>query len=312
MLDRSVLRKLESVRELPTIPYIISEVLNSLENPDASAGSLAELIERDQTLTARVLKVANSPFYGFVRRISTIDLAVVVLGLEAIKEIVLSLIVQRLFSKVRKDIFDINSFWQYSIYSGAASRVLARKLGYRLAGEAFVSGLMHDIGILILIGYFTDKFVRITEMQKQTGIPLKEAELKILNCTHGEIGHWLASKWNLPENICQAILHHHDSYVDVANAESDNEKDKTDGDTMQLLTAIVALAEWFSMESDYKKWSMEVMQPQLYLANEVISSISRENDILSPDSVIEVMKQEILVEYERASVLSKIPVRPLY
>lgn len=321
MLEPTIRRKLESLRELPTIPFVISEVLSALDNKNLSASALASLIERDQTLTARVLRIANSPFYGMVRRISTIDLAVVVLGLNTIKEIVLSLIVQRLFSRVRQDVFDINSFWHYSVFCGAASRLLARNLGYRLAGEAFVAGLMHDIGILIEIEFFTEKFIKFRDFQKKKKLNFLEAELNVLKSTHCNIGSWLAEKWNLPDRLCDAIEYHHSSFAEVMETKKNKQaefsekisllKNTRDDDIEQPLTAIVSMAEWFAIEMGFKRWASEIISSPLYLANEVLNEI-KEHDLLNPESAIEVMKQDILEEYQKASALSELPKKPLY
>ncbi len=174
MLDPKIQKKLDSIVELPTIPTVMSQVLAALDNPKLSANQLASLIERDQTLTAKVLKVANSPFYGFARKISTIDLAVVILGINVLKEIVLSLLIQKFFSRLSKSMFDVKSFWNYSLFCGAAAKLLARKLGYKLAGEAFVAGLMHDLGILIIIENFRKQFGEIRKLQKVKNISLTE------------------------------------------------------------------------------------------------------------------------------------------
>ncbi len=308
MLDTKIRRKLENIRELPTIPHIISQILSSLENKDIPAATLGRLVERDQTLTARVLRAANSPFYGFSRRISTIDLAIVVLGLDSIKEIVLSLVIQRFFSKVRKDVFDIRAFWEYSLFCGAGSRVMARKMGYRLAGEAFVAGLMHDIGILILMEFFTKDFVKVIEKQKSNPQTLKDAEQHLLGTDHCEIGSWLAGKWNLPARLCDAIDYHHKTFAELADEEDTDENSE---EIKQPLTAIVALSEWFAMEMNYKAWSHEIEQPALYLANEVLEDI-QSDDLLQPDSAVELLKQEILDEFDRASVFSKLPATKVY
>lgn len=310
MLSDKIRNKLESLNELPTIPYVISQVLEALDNPDVSAAALANLIQKDQTLTARVLRMANSPFYGFSRKISTIDLAIVVLGLNTIKEIVLTLVIQRIFSKVRKDVFDIGAFWHYSVFCGAASRMLARKLGYRLAGEAFVCGLVHDIGILIEIEYFTDKFLKILELQKSKDLTFIESENLVIDCNHADIGAWFAEKWNLPEKICKAIKHHQSTYVEVAK---DNENSMEvpagkDDPFPEPLTAIVAMSEWFAKEMEFKEWARESKPSDLYLANEVLDEI-KSHDIYESDSAIEVLKHEILKEYERTSVINELPSR---
>ena len=318
MLDREVRRRLESLSQLPTIPVVIADVLRAVENTDLSAAALATLIERDQTLTARVLAVANSPFYGFSRRISTIDLAVVVLGLNSLKEILMSLVIQRFFHKVRRDIFDTNAFWKYSVFSGACCRVLARRLGYRLVGEAFVAGLMHDIGILIIVEFFSKEFLNIRNIQYSSGYSLLDSERIILHSTHCDIGAWLAEKWNLPTQLCDAIRFHHTPFIEVLRSyekekntelkknpklltsEISNLKDETPVE--QPLTTIVAMSEWFAHETGLKDWALERSKTSpLYMAGELLDEM-RQHDVLNPESAIEALKQEILEEYRRAGL----------
>lgn len=318
MLSPKIQKKLESLTTLPTIPYVISEVLGAVDNTNISAGKIGRLIEKDQALTAKVLSVANSPFYGFSRKISTIDLAIVVIGLNSIKEIVLSLVIQKFFASAKKDVFDINSFWKYSVFSGSSSRVIARKLGYKLAGEAFVVGLMHDIGILILTQFFPSQFRDIRVLQKTNDISLTEAEKTIIDCTHCDIGAWFCKKWNLPEQLYHAILNHHTSYLEfrmmleeLENSKNPVYKNISFAETEQPLTAIVALSEWFAAEMGFKTWAMEKSPSPLFLAAEIIEEI-REHDVLSPESAIEVLKQEIMEEYRKAEVFNKLPAQSTY
>jgi len=297
MLDRSIERRLEGLRDLPAVPLVISQVLKALDNPNMRANTLAKLIERDQTLTSKVLKVANSAFYGFSRRISTIDLAIIIMGLNSIKEIVIGLVVQRFLSKINKNLLDVNVFWQYSLFCGACSRVLARKMGYKLAGEAFVAGLMHDLGILILLQYFTKEFRQISILQEEEKFSLIEAEQIVLNCTHAEIGAWLAKKWNLPENLCQAIEHHHTPFYKFNDLEPVNEGIS---EIRQPLTAIVSMAEWMADEIGYKSWSNANRKSELYLGAEIFDDFNS-SDIMDGKSAFQILKQEIIEEYERAS-----------
>ncbi len=312
MLDEKIERKLESFSQLPAIPYVINEVLAALDNPDLNASHLAKLIERDQMLTARVLTVANSPFYGFSRRISTIDLAIVVLGFNSIREIVISFLLQRFLAGVRKDVFDIKSYWNYSMFCGAASRVLARKLGYRLAGEAFVAGLMHDIGIIIIVQYMTESFRKIIAIQQKLGLSIIEAEQQIISSDHCGIGAWFANKWNLPDQLRKSLQFHHNSFVEVKELDGNNSDYSDDIDGIdQPLTLIVSLSEWFAMEMGFKQWSLEITQPKLYMAEDIIEDM-RDHEMLNPDSALELLKQELLDEYENVSVLSKMSVKPLF
>ncbi|MDX9790316.1 MAG: HDOD domain-containing protein, partial [Candidatus Kapabacteria bacterium] len=273
MFNKSIISKLESIRNLPTMPIIVSEVLNAVDNPKSSAASLAKIIEKDQSLTARVLRIANSPFYGYTRKISTIDLAIVIMGFNTLKEIVLSIVIQRFFSRVKTRVFNIKDFWQYGLFCGSASRLLSRKLGYKLAGEAFVAGLMHDIGILIIAEYFTPQFMEIKKYAAEHLVSHTEAELAVLDTTHAEIGAWIADKWNLPEKIADSIRNHHINYIHF----SDSTKDSGDtflGEIEQPLTAMVSLSEWFAGILGYKIWVAEHDMQEFYLSNEVVGDFA--------------------------------------
>lgn len=316
MLNPGLKKRLESLRELPTIPFVITEVLNALENRTLSASQLAGLIERDQTLTLRVLRVANSPFFGMARKISTVDLAIVVLGIESIKEIVLGLIIQRFYSNITNDIIDIKSFWHYSVFCGACSRYLARKIGYRLAGEAFVAGLMHDIGILILAEYFGKEFGAIRRKLSDEEISITDAESIIVSSDHCEIGSWIAEKWNLPGQLVLAIRYHHTKYIEARKMLEDDilwaaEGAKKVSGIEMPLTAIVAMAEWFAGEMGFKAWSAEKVEPEFYLAKAILEDMKK-HDVLDSESVINVMKQEIEDEYRNASIFAEMPNKPLF
>jgi HD-like signal output (HDOD) protein len=312
MLDRAIERKLESLTELPTIPAVISQVLDALDNPNLSAGNLARVIEQDQTLTARVLRVANSPFYGFARRISTIDLAVVVMGTNAIKEIVMSLIIQRFFTRIGRETFDVRAFWSYSVFCGAAARLLARRMGYRLAGEAFVCGLMHDIGYLILIEYFSSKFKEIRAIQQKKALSLTESETRLIGGTHADIGAWLAEKWNLPQHLCDAIRYHHTTFQQLKDIMDDKGMPGLLPESPEnQLIVIVAMTEWFARESGHMEWTLEEKHSPLFLANEALAAFG-EHDVYDESSAIEALRIEIEEEYGRATVLSELPARPLF
>lgn len=292
MLNSKIKAKLEAIIDLPSIPNVLSDVLESVDNLDLNAKFLAKIIEKDQALTAKILKVANSPYYGFSRTISTVDLAILVLGLNSIKEIVLSMILKKFFTKVDNKLFDINNFWKYSIYCAAASKYLSKKFDYRLSGEAFVAGLMHDIGILILIQFFKDDFKKIIEFKNRNGTSWVDAENNVINCTHCEIGAWLAEKWQLPENLCNSILNHHNEFhyfEPLINKQAIPEP----------LTVMVSLAEWFSEKVNLKTWANENITSPLFFRDEMINLIT-ENTILSYDASIEKLKKELDIQFEKA------------
>lgn len=199
----------ESIIGLPTLPTVVSKMIELVDNPRTSAASLSRLISTDQALTARLLKLANSAYYGFPREISTVNMAIVVLGFNTVKDMGLSLSVFDAFkNQENTPSFDIAKFWEHSIACGIASRMLARNYRSRFAGEAFVAGLLHDIGKVILNQYFHKEFVMIME-KTSGGMTLEEAEDSVIGIRHSQIGAWLAEKWNLPKLISETIEFHH-------------------------------------------------------------------------------------------------------
>ncbi len=201
--------KIQSIVRLPALPAVSMEVVNLVDNPRSSAASLARVISKDQVLTARLLKIANSPFYGFPRRIATIDFAIVVLGFDALKDIVISVSLLSALNKQDSKFFDPRAFWDHCVAAGAAARRFSHDFNYRVSGEAFVAGLLHDIGILIETQYFTREFREVVKMMKTRSISFIEAEKEIFGATHADIGSWLAERWNLPEQLVEAIKFHH-------------------------------------------------------------------------------------------------------
>ncbi len=304
MLNRLLLVKLESIKQLPMLPSTAAEALHLIDNPRTSAGALGKIIERDQALVARVLKIANSPFYGFPREISTIDLAIVVLGFDAIKETILSLVIQGVFAHTRSTQLNIQEFWKYSIFCGAAARYLARRLGYRLAGEAFVAGLMHDIGVLIIAQSFPRELDSIRTEQRVRNFTLTEAEHHVLAATHCEIGAWLAERWNLPRQLINAIAYHHITPLNAPELHTPDTAgtDKAGDMAEHPLTYIVALTEWFADHLGFKQWAQEKRYSELNIPQSIMEKIGA-HDVLDPGSAIEALKPALLEEYEKASVL---------
>jgi putative nucleotidyltransferase with HDIG domain len=201
--------RVQSIIQLPALPTVALEVIQMVDNPKTSASTLGKLISSDQSLTAKVLKIANSPFYGFPKKISTVDFAIIILGFDALKEIVISISLVSSLQKKSDSLFDGKAFWDHAIVTGVIARRLARDLGYRVSGEVFVGGLLHDMGISILHRYFTNEFRRIVEIARESDLTFLEAEESVLQITHAHVGGWLAERWNLPDHLGEAITQHH-------------------------------------------------------------------------------------------------------
>ncbi len=299
MLNPNIERVLESIKDIPSIPTVASAVLKAMEDPLMGAKDIAKIVDKDQSLALRILRMANSPIYGFERRVSTIDLAVVILGMDNLREIIMSYIVQGFFSKVRSNVFNIINFWEYSLLSASAARIIARRLKYKLAGEAFISGLMHDIGLIIIAEYFTKQYEQIKHEMETGQYTLVQLEKKYLGATHAEIGYWLTQKWNLPLNMCNAVLNHHRHYslIDEEDDISEYTASVNFGAIKQPLTAILSISEWITWKMGKAEHFVGKKAPEYYLAEELFENLS-EHDFLDPASHFGLIINEIQEEYE--------------
>lgn len=220
MISPEVIKeKVQSIVQLPALPAVAARVIRMVDNPKASTSALARLVAADQGLTAKILKIANSPFYGFPKKISTVDFAIIVLGYDALKEIIVSTSLVSSLEEAPDGYFDSRAFWDHSVASGVLARRLARDLGYRISGEAFVGGLLHDMGVTILNRHFKDEYRRIVGIVRETDLTFLEAEESVLGTTHAEVGGWLAERWNLPDQLVEAVSLHHTPAKAVRNPE---------------------------------------------------------------------------------------------
>lgn len=201
--------RVKTIIQLPALPALALEVVEMVDNPKTSAQQLGRLISADSALTGKVLKIANSPFYGFPKKISTVDFAIIVLGFDALKEIVISIALVSTLQRKTDTYFNTQMFWDHSISTGVIARRLARDIGYRVTGEVFVAGLLHDMGISVLNKYFASDFHRIVEIVRESELSFCEAEESVLGLTHAEIGGWLGERWNLPDHLVESIACHH-------------------------------------------------------------------------------------------------------
>jgi HD-like signal output (HDOD) protein len=209
LTPEQIRKKVQSIIQLPPLSSVSMEVVELVDNPKTSAAQLGKVISTDQALTAKVLKIANSPFYGYPRKISTIDFAIIVLGFDALKEIVVSISLMNALQRKDDKYFNPKVFWDHSIATGVIARRLARDLGYRVSGEVFVAGLLHDMGISVLHRYFSNEFKRIVEVVRDSELTFLESEESILGVTHAQVGGWLAERWNLPDHLIEALSFHH-------------------------------------------------------------------------------------------------------
>ena len=205
-----VRNELEKIKSLPTLPVIATKLLHMVDQPDVSMTEISKIIVVDPALTSRVLKIANSPYYGVRNRIDTIKLALVVLGLAEIRNVLLSVSLFRTFGSMDDDDgFDQESFWRHSIAVAHFAKKIARDFRIRTHGEEFTAGLLHDIGKIIIAQYFSDAMSDIRNLMDVKGMPVYEAEEQALGLSHMDIGAWLAEKWKIPDHLTESIRYHH-------------------------------------------------------------------------------------------------------
>lgn len=197
------------ILSLPTLPTVVAKMIEMIDDPNTDAMTLSRLIETDQVLTAKVLKLANSAYYGLSRQIGALNMAVVVIGFNALRNIVLGLTVIERFAKNWNGYFDFTQFWEHAVACGIASRLLARDRGYLNAEEAFATGLLHDLGKLIFNQYLPEDFDQIVGLVHQKGYTFEEAELEVAGISHAEVGALMAEHWRLPKRLVEGIAYHH-------------------------------------------------------------------------------------------------------
>jgi putative nucleotidyltransferase with HDIG domain len=209
-IDTELLRKrVERLDGLPTLPSVASGLVSMTQSPQTSATQVGELISQDQSLTARVLKLVNSAYYGFPKQITTVNHAVVILGFSRVKNIVLAASVFGMKGQALPQRFDAPGCWVHSLGAAVAARTVARDLGRGDAEEAFVCGLLHDIGKLVLAQLSPEDYDRCLTLAEQRDELIRSQEQEAFGVDHTEVGSWLAEQWKLPPAVVAAVRRHH-------------------------------------------------------------------------------------------------------
>ncbi len=201
---------IKKVDELPALPHVTHRVLQMTNDPKTTIPQLANTIVKDQVLTAKVLRMANSAYYGYARRIYGINEALIILGFNTVRSLVLAASIYNLMDKELKGYFlPKGELWKHCMSCALIARLLAKKIGYELPDQAFIAGLLHDLGKIVLNTYMAKHFESVIEKVKKDKIPFMEAERQILGFDHAIVGARVVEKWNLPKDLVEAIANHH-------------------------------------------------------------------------------------------------------
>ena len=196
------------VRDLPSLPSIVLDLIASFEREDVDATTLAEKMSRDQALAAKTLRLANSSFYGLPAKVRTVRQAIVVLGFDSARSLAVAGSVIETFSGSTFRRVDVAGFWRHSIAAALCAKNLARHAGLD-QDYAFIAGLLHDIGRLVLASSFPDEYAQAVDYCEREDMAMNEAELRVLGVDHQRIGELLAEAWKFPPVIRRAIGQHH-------------------------------------------------------------------------------------------------------
>jgi len=196
-------KKVQLLKNLPTLPGMIEQISRAVESKRFSVADIGRLISRDQVLSAKVLKLANSAFFGFSRKVGSLTQALVLLGFDVVKGLILT-----------SSVFDLmkhraEALWVHSMAVATVSSAIAAELEMAEAEEASIAGLLHDLGKVVLRAHMPEDNEEITRLVEAEGYRVREAEQAVLGFDHSHIGQWLAESWKLPENLIDPIRWHH-------------------------------------------------------------------------------------------------------
>jgi len=202
------------ITNLPTPPIVFTQIQKVLNNPNTSAFDVAAILQEDAAMSAKVLRMTNSAYYGLSREIESVRQAVVIIGLEAVKNLVLSASVFDMFSRQKIDQEFEDYFWRHSLATAFAARLLARRLNTKTSSDpeaGFSAGLLHDMGKIVVAVYLPDLYQKVKSAKTQKPqSPDHAIESEVLGYSHAQIGAVLGEHWRLPAKLVEAISFHHD------------------------------------------------------------------------------------------------------
>ena len=241
---------ISGVVRLVSLPEVCIRVNEMLEDPNVTAKAIGKVMSQDTGLTARLLKIVNSSFYGFTSKIETVSRAVTVIGLRELRGLVLAASAIETFSKIPTEILNMVRFWRHSVYCGVVAQLLAERCNVLHSERLFVAGLLHDIGKLVICNRLPQQAKESIDLSNTKKILDFEAEKAVMGYDHSEIGGKLLRTWQMPASLCDAVEFHHDPLkaeeslmetclVHIANAMTGMAEQGLDADMDMIIQPVI-------------------------------------------------------------------------
>lgn len=195
--------RIENISALPTVPGMLKKISAIIEKPRITLDEIGHFVSNDPALTTKVLKMVNSAAYGFPGRISSVSHAIMLLGLNVVKGLLLGISVFEIMEKV------MSGLWNHSLGCAVASRAIAEKKGLKDPEDISIAGLLHDLGKVILMLEYQEQYEAALQVSREKGISIYEAEKVTFSDPHSNVGLWLSEKWRFPKNLIEVIAYHH-------------------------------------------------------------------------------------------------------
>ncbi len=199
---------LSRITEIPTLPTSVLRVMQMIEDPFCSSSDLARVIQADPAMAAKVLKLANSSYYGFRQKIANVPQAVTLLGFATLKNTLLAAAVFDMF-RISSTGFDLPALWVHSVSAATAAKLLAKRVRYPQAEKAFTAALLHDVGKIVMARFLPDALGEVVDVVRREGLAMYDAERKVIGLAHPALGAWVLGKWGLPAPVVEAVEFHH-------------------------------------------------------------------------------------------------------
>ncbi len=206
---------LDRIDSVPMLPAVVGRILSMIEDPNTNAVMIAEVVSKDQSLVAMILRIINSAYYGFIFHITSVNQAVVLLGFRTIRNLTMAATVMSTYGGTSQvNAFDRAEHWKHSVAVALATDLVAKQCRRKLVPDAYLVGLVHDIGRVVMDQHFSTEFDEACKLAATDDASLIEGELQYFGLSHAEIGGHIARRWNFPDSIVTAITGHHGAGTD--------------------------------------------------------------------------------------------------